>query len=668
METRTEEFNTDHTVGQNRPPRRFTVRSFVVGAALSFFISIAAPYSDAMIMGSWMAGAFSTGGALFLLFILVAILNPLLKLIKRGIEFEATELVTIYIMMIVASSIVAVGLTEHLLPAIVGVYYFATPENDWVNLIHPYIPDWISPRDPEYINYFYEGLPRGEAIPWGIWIGPLLYWSSFAIALYFVMICMMVILRRQWVERERVIYPFAQTPMEMIGDDKSGYFAPFFKNPVMWLGFAIPFVIDSVRALHGYYPFIPDIRIGVGHAAAPSMFMFGGTIHILFMFRFHVIGFVYLIPRDVALAIWSFSLLAILEQGIFNMIGLPQTTMTSIYISHWTLNSPFLLFQGMGAMIAFVLLGLWTGREHLKGVLRKAFKNDPDVDDSDEILSYRSAFFGMVIGLLFVTLWLWASGIPLWIVPVFLFGAFVVYTAMTRVAAEGGMPDMRPPMLGADFVITGLGTSVLGPKGLVALGHTLTWHGEMRTFVMASCANGLKLINVVAGNRRPLFWAMMLSIVVSLAGSMWIVLDLAYEEGGINLYRWFFNGAPKVHFIYITLRVKEALTPDIGGWIATGTGASVMALLTFMRYRFIWWPIHPIGYVITPVFLINQLWISVFTAWFLKVVILKYGGAAVFRKTRPFFLGLILGTMVVAGTWLIVDFFTGMRGNGLYVL
>ncbi len=47
---------------------------------------------------------------------------------------------------------------------------------------------------------------------------------------------------------------------------------------------------------------------------------------------------------------------------------------------------------------------------------------------------------------------------------------------------------------------------------------------------------------------------------------------------------------------------------------------------------------------------------------------IKYGGAAVFTKTRPFFLGLILGTMVVTGTWLIIDFFTGMRGNGIRVL
>ena len=27
----------------------------------------------------------------------------------------------------------------------------------------------------------------------------------------------------------------------------------------MWAGFAIPFVIGSIRALHNYYDFVPDI-------------------------------------------------------------------------------------------------------------------------------------------------------------------------------------------------------------------------------------------------------------------------------------------------------------------------------------------------------------------------------------------------------------------------
>ena len=46
---------------------------------------------------------------------------------------------------------------------------------------------------------------------------------------------------------------------------------------------------------------------------------------------------------------------------------------------------------------------------------------------------------------------------------------------------------------------------------------------------------------------------------------------------------------------------------------------------------------------------------------------LRFGGAALYHKTVPFFLGIALGQIVVAGVWLIVDGFTGMVGNRLPV-
>ena len=38
-------------------------------------------------------------------------------------------------MMMVSASIPTFGLVEHLLPMITGVFYYATPENDWGELI-----------------------------------------------------------------------------------------------------------------------------------------------------------------------------------------------------------------------------------------------------------------------------------------------------------------------------------------------------------------------------------------------------------------------------------------------------------------------------------------------------------------------------------------------------
>ena len=62
----------------------------------------------------------------------------------------------------------------------------------------------------------------------------------------------------------------------------------------------------------------------------------------------------------------------------------------------------------------------------------------------------------------------------------------------------------------------------------------------------------------------------------------------------------------------------------------------------------------------------NYISFSVFLAWLIKTVILKYGGPVLFRHAKPFFFGLILGQFTVAGLWLIIDYFTGMTDNNIY--
>ena len=55
-----------------------------------------------------------------------------------------------------------------------------------------------------------------STIPWDAWLLPLLGWSALIVAIYFAMICVAVVLRRQWIEREKLIYPLAQLPLDIV--------------------------------------------------------------------------------------------------------------------------------------------------------------------------------------------------------------------------------------------------------------------------------------------------------------------------------------------------------------------------------------------------------------------------------------------------------------------
>ncbi len=685
----------------------FTLKAFLAGSLLSLCIGLGPLYGNMVLRASYLALDFSTAGAVALFFVLVGFFNVLLKIISRSLRsafwacifmaclillvtrtggisllggtilgvlsavaianlvavslgrslvLNRGELLVTYIMMIVASAVPTMGLTEYLLTILPGGYYYASVENNWSDLIHPYIPGWIAPQDPLGIKYFYEGAPSGYGIPWKIWLKPIGYWAILIAAAYWVMICGAVVLRRQWVERERLIYPLVQMPMAIDEEDR-GLINPFFKNLLMWVGFAIPVIVGTVNALHYYYRSIPGIKLET------SVYIFRHTVEIPIRVSFPIIGFSYFINTDIALGIWIFNALVYVQRGIFNVIGYGSTEKLGIYSFP---SCPIIAHQSMGAFLALVFSILWIGRSHLKDVFRKAFGKAQDVDDSGEIMSYRTAVFGAILGLAIMQVWLWISGLPFWATAIFIFVIYALYIGVTKIVVQGGVAVTRGPMIPSDFLISGFGVSTLGPRGLVSLAFSYTWAADIRTFVMASVTHGLKIIQTLPGKRRRLLWGIIVAIAVSFVSSSWLILKFAYAEGGINLNNWFFEGGVRAPFDFIGSKLNFPTGANWIGWIWTGIGGGLMFGLMWLQRRFLWWPVHPIGFAIGTMYTTDQIAFSVFLAWLLKVVILKYGGPKFYRTTKPFFFGLIAGQFVIAAVWLVIDHITGTYGNCIY--
>ena len=595
-------------------------------------------------------------GAVFLLFVLTLILNPLLKLIHPRAGLNRGELLVVYIMMVMASPIPTLFVGKFL-SAISYPYYYATPENEWRELIHPYIPDWLMVHNVDIVKKFYEGGGRNEPIPWAAWQPVFLAWLPFVWALFLVMISLMIVMRKQWVEHERLVYPLMQVSLAMTEQGRYGErVSPFFKNPVMWAGFAIPALWGTLHGLYNYFPETMPIAKEVDPLHL-RLSIFHGVADMYVLLRFNIIGFFYFLKTEIAFSLWFFNLLAYAVRGIFGILGItsPQTQSAGHGVHNLILAQ-----QAMGAMLVLFLGGLWSARRHLRGVLRKAFLGDSSVDDSGEILSYRGAVIVLMASSVSAVGWLWLAGLPMVFGLAILFLGMVVLFGYSRVVAEGGLSDGEPPVVPAGILVSAVGSSVIGPQGLVVLATTFLWTTG-RNFVMVSCANSLRLGEELGGGKRALFWVILLALAVSLGAAIWMIMTLGHQYGAINLWIW--GGG---EYSYAEKLIRTPLEPQVWNWINTAIGATIMTLLMVARWLYVWWPLHPLGYAIGPIWIIDALWFNMFLAWLIKVVVLKYGGVGLYRKTRPFFMGMILGYFTPAGFYLIVDHFTGMTWNVIF--
>ena len=511
--------------------------------------------------------------------------------------------------------------------------------------------------DPEAVRGFYEGSIGATAIPWASWLPPLGYWLLFYAALYLALISIAVILRRQWVEHERLAYPLAQVALAMIEDEgRPSLLKPFFKNRLMWIGFAIPFLVGSLNALHHYFPSVAQIGLKT------SVSFLGTNLPV--NLNFLMLGFSFLINSTLSLSLWFFLLIYTLQQHVLGLLGIDTLQAT---LGPW--SSPVTGHQMMGALIVMVGAGLWVGRHHLAEVWRQALSRKAPVDDADEIMSYRSALLGLLVGTAGMTLWLWQSGIPAWVAPLFVFSALVIFIGLTRAIVEAGIPTLSPAMVPLGFVVSAVGVPALGAKGMVAAAYSLIWVGELLVFMMAPLSNGLRLTSETAGNRRRLLWGIAGAMFITLAVSIYYTLHLAYDYGGVNLHSQFFGQSfPSYPSRFALRKLSEPSAVSVDGWLWTLSGGLVMALLMIARQRLMWWPFHPLGFAVSAGWTMRYIWFSVFLAWLIKLAILRYGGVGLYHKIRPFFLGLIAGQFATGGLWLVVDALTGTVGNVIPVM
>ena len=141
---------------------------------------------------------------------------------------------------------------ENLVASLGHGSWFATPENEWSEILLPYMPKWLTVLDKDVLRGFYEGDSTFYTMHHiKAWLGPLTAWATFVVVWILVMLCINVILRQQWTETEKLPYPIIQIPMEVT---RGGDISTLFRNRLFIIGFSVSAVIDFLLGiLFAYY-------------------------------------------------------------------------------------------------------------------------------------------------------------------------------------------------------------------------------------------------------------------------------------------------------------------------------------------------------------------------------------------------------------------------------
>ncbi|MCX8052951.1 MAG: hypothetical protein N3B12_04015 [Armatimonadetes bacterium] len=558
--------------------------------------------------------------------------NALLARLVPKLVLRPSELITVYIMLVMSCTVAAFDFIIGIMTSIPWPAWAASSQNEWDSRLIPYLPNWLIVTDRTALKGFFRGGAQLNEFM-GAWLIPLLSWSCLIVIIVWMLLCLTVLLRKAWTENAKLAFPIVRLPLELT---ESSLSTSIFRKKLFWGGCAVAACLSMLNGLREYYPNLPALTTGPIPIRFDSV-TWAPSSPTYISFQPSIIGLAFLVPLDVSFSCWFFYLFMKFQEIAGRLAGVADIP-----------GFPFAKEQAIGAWYMFGIALIYGARYHLVLAVRSALGSEA-IDDSREPFSYKVAFWGLLVGtILFVIFWR-AAGMSAWLAILLVILFLLVSIAITRVRTEAGAQH-TVTSVGPIGIFPLLGLESLGPTNaaLGALSHAY-WRG-MRSHPMPNQMEALKLAAERGIDLRRLVMPIILSVVLATAFGFWSFLRIAYSEGAlancrgypgwinIESYQWFSGvGAPQ----------------DTGRWSIVGASAGLILLLTWLRAKLVWFPLHPLGYCVGPGMV--WVWCPFVVAWLIKLLLLRYGGLKLFREAMPFFLGLVFGDYTLGAAWSLVE-------------
>ncbi len=641
-------------------------RALAVGLVCVAVTCVVVCYAE-LVVGKIQIGFLQLPPVVVGMLVLLIATQRLLPRLSPALRLRPHELFTVHVMMLLASMVSSRGLLEKLIPLLVVPNYNATDANGWQRLFFPFIPRWAVPWDPNgppkqiTANRFFDALRPGEHIPWQAWVVPLAAWGVFVGLIFFAFLCLAVIVRRQWVDNEKLAFPLVQLPLEMVRSADPAERETFLRNGLTWLGFALPAAVFGFNGLHQWYPSVPEFQTDIDLNALFPNPPWNAMLFLHMYVSFAAVGFFYLLPTDLLFSLWFFFALGKAGDVIAASMGYEPEVMP-LYGCRL-----FVGYQIIGCYFVLVGYMIWTARPHLAHVWREAttFRAGPTENrksriESQELLSYRTAFWGLFGALLLAAGWMRLLGMGYWLALFELFiMLFVVALVMARSTSESGMLMTETSFRPIDVYRMMGDVRQLGGANMTGLAFLDgLWMRDQRGLLLTGFLDSMKFADGVRVRRRSLAGVFALAIAVALGISGYLHVSLPYRLGAVQMYSYVYTGNP-VWAFNDAATVLNGSRPPLP-WFATFNffiGALVTVAIASLRARLLWFPLHPLAYALSGTWTMTVFWFACFVAWLCKVFILRYGGMRLYARLRPFFLGMVLGEFTMAVLWTLPSLF-----------
>ncbi len=635
------------TVGDSSNPGVATPRAVLIGLALAVVVNLFSLSSNYLLGYVHLTFAHIDLGLLIPFFLGVLGPNILIKAVRPSWGLRNKELLFVFVLGWVGFMVPTWGMSNYVVNMMATAEYYASPENQWRELVFPYLPDWVIVTNEQNANRdYYWGLSGHYPIPWAAWIIPSFWWMSLFAGLLAVGICFVILMRRQWAEHERLSYPLAQTPVvmtETIGETDA--ILPSIMRSRMFIAGAVVTFSIMLWNTASYWTQWSSFPVDANTVITLEL----GRSFPAHPIRMNVLTFAfsYFINVDILFSVWVFQIINTLEQGVLARIGIFADSGTAV-------PGGLVAVQFIGGMIAFALWGFWIARRHLKTVWRHVLGHDTNLRDEDELISYRAALAIGVFGMAYVVWWLNAAGMSFPVIAVFLTLLFLFYFALCRVLAESGLVFLDLPINAHQFTVGMLGSASLSPQNLTVLGLGSAFARNWKTFTMIIPSHVARLQSVLGVSGRVLFFWCVVTFALSTITAIGFSAYSGYRLGGAANYYSNIAGDPGFYNLIVswmknstTISGTEVFFLIAGMLMVTGMSAA--------RYLFSWWPISPIGFVVAAGGPARNAFFSVFLAWLLKTILIRIGGVSLYQEVRPLMIGIMVGYVLGAAVAILAD-------------